>query len=181
MNRVIKGIVWFITAFFVIFVGGGYVLPNEVTVQRQAVISAPPEKIFAIVGDYRRFQEWSPWADIDSATTYKLEGAVSGVGQKMTWASNNPNVGAGSQVITTITENSHIGADLDLGNMGKASSFWDLKPAATGTEATWGFKMKLDGVLDRWMGLLMDRFVGPDYEKGLSRVKALAEKEVASG
>ena len=181
MNRVIKGIIWFITAFFVIFVGGGYILPNEVTVQRQVVINAPPEKIFALVGNYKHFQEWSPWADIDPATTYKLEGADSGVGQKMSWASNNPNVGTGSQVITEVADNSHIGVDLDLGNMGKASSFWDLKPATAGTETTWGFKMKLDGVLDRWMGLLMDRFVGPDYEKGLARVRAIAEKEAASG
>jgi hypothetical protein len=35
--------------------------------------------------------------------------------------------------------------------------------------------------LDRWTGLMMDRFIGPDYEKGLARVKALAEKEAASG
>ena len=181
MNRVIKGIIWFLTAFFVIFVGGGYILPNEVTVQRQTVINAPPEKIFALVGNYRRFQEWSPWADIDPATTYKFDGPESGVGQKMSWASNNPNVGVGSQVITEAVGNSHLGVDLDLGNMGKAFAYWDLQPAATGTSAIWGFKMKLDGVLDRWMGLLMDRFVGPDYDKGLANVKALAEKEAASG
>ena len=181
MNKFIKGIIWLVTAFFVVFVGGGYILPNEVTVERHAVINAPPEKIFALVGNYKRFQEWSPWADIDPATVYKFEGPETGVGQKMSWASNNPNVGTGSQTITEVTDNSHVAVDLDLGNMGKALSFWDLKPATTGTAATWGFKMKLDGVLDRWMGLLMDRFIGPDYEKGLSKVKALAEKEAASG
>jgi uncharacterized protein YndB with AHSA1/START domain len=181
MLKIIKGIVWFLTVFFVIFVGGGYLLPSEVTVQRQVVINAPPEKIFALVSNYKRFQEWSPWADIDLATTYKLEGPETGVGQKMSWASDNPNVGAGSQVITEVADNSHVAMDLDLGDMGKASSFWNLKPAAAGTETTWGFKMKLDGVLDRWTGLMMDRFIGPDYEKGLARVKALAEKEAASG
>jgi uncharacterized protein YndB with AHSA1/START domain len=181
MNRIIKGIVWFLTGLFVVIVGGGYLLPNEVTVQRQVVINAPPEKVFALVGNYKRFQEWSPWADIDPATTYKFEGPETGVGQKMSWASNNPNVGAGSQVITEVAENSHVAVDLDLGSMGKASSFWDLKPATAGTETTWGFKMKLDGVLNRWMGLAMDRFIGPDYEKGLARVKAIAEKEAASG
>jgi uncharacterized protein YndB with AHSA1/START domain len=181
LNKVIKGIIWFIAAFFVVFVGGGYILPNEVTVQRQATINAPPETVYALVANYRRFQEWSPWADIDSATTYTFDGPESGVGQKMTWASNNPNVGTGSQVITEATDNTHLGVDLDLGQMGKAAAFWDLKPSTAGTDATWGFRMKLDGVLDRWMGLLMNRFVGPDYEKGLLRVKAVAEKEAASG
>ncbi len=181
MKKVIKGIIWSITAFFVVFVGGGYILPNEVNVQRQATISAPPDKVYALVANYRRFQEWSPWAELDPATTYRFEGPEAGVGQKMSWASNNPNVGTGSQTITEATENSHLGVDLDLGQMGKATSYWDLKPGTGGTVATWGFKMKLDGVLDRWMGLLMDRFVGPDYEKGLLRVKAVAEKAATSG
>jgi uncharacterized protein YndB with AHSA1/START domain len=179
--RVIKGIIWFLTAFFVVFVGGGYILPNEVTVERHAVINAPSGKVFALVGSYKRFQEWSPWAELDPATTYKFEGAQSGVGEKMSWASNNPNVGAGSQVITEYVPQDHVASDLDFGAMGKSVAYWNLKPEGAGTSATWGFKMKLDGVLDRWMGLLMDRFVGSDYDKGLAKVKALAEKEAASG
>jgi uncharacterized protein YndB with AHSA1/START domain len=179
--RVIKGIIWFLTAFFVVFVGGGYILPNEVTVERHVVINAPPGTVFALVSSYKRFQEWSPWAELDPKTTYKFEGPESGVGEKMSWASNNPNVGAGSQVITEYVPLSHVASDLDFGAMGKSLAYWDLKPEGTGTSATWGFKMKLDGVLDRWMGLMMDRFVGPDYDRGLAKVKALAEKEAASG
>jgi hypothetical protein len=41
--------------------------------------------------------------------------------------------------------------------------------------------MKLDGMMDRWFGLLMERFVGPDYDKGLAKLKALAEKEAVGG
>ena len=99
----------------------------------------------------------------------------------MSWASNDPNVGAGSQTITEHVPNSRVAVDLDFGAMGKSQAYWDLKPEGTGTSATWGFKMKLDGMMDRWFGLLMDRFIGPDYEKGLAKVKALAEKEAAGG
>ncbi len=74
-----------------------------------------------------------------------------------------------------------VAVDLDFGAMGKSQSFWDLKPEGTGTSATWGFKMKLDGMMDRWFGLLMERFIGPDYDKGLAKLKALAEKEAAGG
>jgi hypothetical protein len=35
--------------------------------------------------------------------------------------------------------------------------------------------------MDRWFGLLMDRFIGPDYDKGLAKLKALAEMEAAGG
>jgi uncharacterized protein YndB with AHSA1/START domain len=181
MRKLLKAIVWILVLLVVIFVGGGYLLPNEVTLQRQTVINVPPEKVFALVDGYKRFNEWSPWADLDPKTEYRFEGPDSGVGAKMSWSSNDPNVGVGSQTITENVQNSHVSVDLDFGAMGKSQSYWDLKPEGAGTSATWGFKMKLDGMMDRWFGLLMERFIGPDYEKGLANLKALAEKEALGG
>ena len=181
MKKVLKAIVWILAALVVIFVGGGYLLPNEVSLQRQTVINAPPDKVFALVSGYKRFNEWSPWAELDPKAVYSFEGPESGVGAKMKWASNDQNVGAGSQTITEHVPNSHVAVDLDFGAMGKSQAYWDLKPEGSGTSATCGFKMKLDGMMDRWFGLLMERFIGPDYEKGLAKLKALAEKEAASG
>jgi uncharacterized protein YndB with AHSA1/START domain len=178
MKTFLKAIVGAVTALFVVVVGGSYLLPDHVTVQRQVLIQAPPAKVFALISSYKRFPEWSPWADIDPELRYTYTGPDSGVGQQMAWASNNPNVGSGTQTITEFVADSHLGVDLDLGAMGKAKAFWDLKPVAEGTLATWGFNMGLNSVLDRWTGLLMDRFVGPDYEKGLNRVKALAERKI---
>ena len=54
MKKLLKAIVWIFTAMVVILVGGGYLLPNEVIVQRQAVIDASPEKVFALAA-----MEWS--------------------------------------------------------------------------------------------------------------------------
>ena len=181
MKKLLKAIIWILAALVVVFVGGGYLLPNEVRVERQTVINALPENVFALVGGYTRFNEWSPWAELDAKTHYTLEGPESGVGSKMIWASNDPNVGSGSQTITEHVPNSHVAVDLDFGAMGKSKAYWDLRPEGAGTSATWGFRMKLDGMMDRWFGLLMDRFIGPDYEKGLGKVKALAEKEAAGG
>ena len=181
MKKVLKAIVWILAALVVIFVGGGYLLPSEVSLQRQTVINAPPEKVFALVSGYKRFNEWSPWAELDPKAIYTFEGPESGVGAKMSWASNDPNVGAGSQTITEDVPNSRVTIDLDFGAMGKSQSYWDLKPEGAGTSATWGFKMQLDGIMDRWFGLLMERFIGPDYEKGLAKLKALAEKEAMGG
>jgi uncharacterized protein YndB with AHSA1/START domain len=145
------------------------------------VINAPPDKVFALVSGYKRFNEWSPWAELDPQAVYTFEGPELGVGAKMNWASNDPNVGSGSQTITEHVPNSRVAVDLDFGAMGKSQAYWDLKPEGAGTSATWSFKMKLDGMMDRWFGLLMERFIGPDYEKGLAKVKALAEKEAVGG
>ena len=181
MKKLLKAIVWILAVLVVIFVGGGYLLPGEVAMQRQTVINAPPEKVFELVGSYKRFNEWSPWAALDPKAVYTFEGPESGVGAKMSWASNDPNVGAGSQTITEHIPNSRVSVDLDFGAMGKSQAYWDLKPEGAGTSATWGFKMKLEGMMDRWFGLLMERFIGPDYEKGLAKLRALAENEAVGG
>ena len=56
--------------------------------------------------------------------------------------------------------------------------FWG-RPAA-GTDVIWSFRSSLGNPLERWMGLLYDKWIGPDYEKGLIKLKALVEKEAAS-
>lgn len=181
MRKLLKGLVWVLAALVVVVVGGAYLLPGEVTLQRQAVINAPPEKVFALVASFKRFNEWSPWAELDPNTAYKYEGPEFGVGHKMSWASNDPNVGAGTQVVTEYTPSSRVAIDLDFGAMGKSASSWDIKPEGTGTSASWNFNMKLDGLMDRWLGLLIGYYVGADYDKGLAKLKALAEKEPAAG
>ena len=82
----------------------------------------------------------------------------------------------GSQTITEYDPPKHLAAELDFGPMGKSLATWDLEPSGAGTKATWGFKSKLDGVAARWFGLMFDRWIGADYEKGLAKLKAVAEK-----
>ena len=176
MKTLIKAIAALLAVFVVVLAAGAYLIPEVAVVQRQTVIAAPPEKVFAIVGNMRRFNEWSPWADLDPATTYRFEGPETGVGQIMLWESTNPQVGRGKQTVTGYAANSKIETDIDFGSMGKAQSSLVLVPATGGTAVTWGFKATATGVLDRWMSLLFDRWVGADYDKGLAKLKALAEK-----
>ena len=44
-----------------------------------------------------------------------------------------------------------------------------------GTRLTWSFDANLDSMVGRYMGLMMDKWVGSDYEGGLARLKELAE------
>lgn len=180
VRKFAKWLIGAIVAAIVVVVMVGYMLPGEAVVQRQVIINAPPEKVFAIVGNMKRFSEWSPWADLDPATQYVFEGSESGAGQVMRWQSNNPNVGTGAQTVVDFVENRRVATELDFGPMGKAVASLELSPVDSGTGVTWGFKSQLNGLVERWMGLLFDRWIGADYEKGLAKLKALAEKE-ASG
>lgn len=176
MNSVIKAIVFFIVGLTVIFYGGAYLLPGEARVERAIEIGAPPEKVFAIVGDLRRMPEWSPWVKADPKVAFTFEGPEQGVGQTMRWASNNPMVGSGSEKVTDLAANERIVTEIDYGEFGTASSTINIAPAGSGTRVTRSFTSTLPGVVDRWAGLMIDRTLGAEYERGLENLKALAER-----
>ncbi|MDH3481246.1 MAG: SRPBCC family protein [Gammaproteobacteria bacterium] len=44
-----------------------------------------------------------------------------------------------------------------------------------GTRLTWAFDANFDNMPGHYMGLMVDKWVGSDYERGLERFKALAE------
>ncbi len=99
-----------------------------------------------------------------------------GVGNKLTWASEHPQVGNGTQEITASVENERVETALDFGSMGTADAFFSLKANGDVTDVTWGFTTDMgSNPVSRWMGLMMDKWVGGDYETGLNRLKALVE------
>jgi uncharacterized protein YndB with AHSA1/START domain len=175
MLTVLKWLFYLIAAIALIIVGGSFLLPAQAVVTRSTEIAAPPDRVFAIVGDLRRFHEFSPWADRDPNIKYTFEGPESGVGQRMNWTSENKDVGSGSQTITKYEPPNFVETQLDFGIRGRPVASFDLVPSTTGTQVTWSFKTDLEGIPAKWFGLLFDRWVGADYEIGLAKLKAVAE------
>jgi uncharacterized protein YndB with AHSA1/START domain len=177
MKKIIKSIVLLLVVAVAVVVGGAYVIPPVAHVERAIAINAPPEKIFPIVSDMRRFNEWSPWYAIDPAADYRFEGPEQGVGQKMVWSSAKPEVGKGSQTIVELEVDRKIVTEIDFATMGKARSVLSLAPIDTGTSVVWTFETPADGIMERWASLMFDSWIGADYVKGLSLLKQLAESE----
>ncbi len=175
MKSVIKAIVLFLIALTVIFYGGAMILSPEARVERAMMMKASPDRIYATVGHLRHFNSWSPWAELDPKAVYTFEGPEEGVGQKMRWTSNDPAVGNGSQTVIEAEPNSRVVMEVDFGEMGKSLSTLTLTPAEGGTLVTWRFSAELTTVFDRWMGPFFDKWIGADYEKGLTKLKALSE------
>ena len=173
----LRWLVRIVLAVVVIVVGGAYLMPQNVHVGRSTEIAAPPAKIFAIINNHKRFNEWSPWAELDPKTQYTYSGPATGVGSKMAWSSTNSSVGSGSQEIVESIADKSVVVKLDLGDMGKADAALTLEPAGAGTKVTWGVEIDVGmNPIGRWTGLMLDRWIGADYEKGLGRLKSLAEK-----
>ena len=151
-------------------------LPREVTVTRSIRVDAPPEEVFPHIDSLQQAQQWSPWSGIDPEMTVSFSGPESGVGNRMEWTSADPRVGSGSQEITGSVLNERVETALDFGDMGLATAWLDLAAATGGTDVTWGLRADMGlNPVGRYMGLMMDRWVGADYERGLERLKEIVE------
>ncbi|WP_170113363.1 SRPBCC family protein [Ahniella affigens] len=173
--KLLKFLVIGLLGLAVVVVAGSFLLASSVSMERSIVIDRPASVVYPLVSDYRRFNEWSPWAELDPATTYELSSPTNAVGSKFAWSSNDPSVGKGSQTITALTPNQRVETALDFGDQGQANSYVQLSAEGAGTKVNWGFKSDLHGIVERWFGLLIPSMVAPDYEKGLAKLKQVAE------
>ena len=156
--------------------GVAFALPQQITVARSTTINAPEPDVFKYVNSFKRFNEWSPWAARDPETKYVFSGTEQGEGARMEWSSTNPDVGEGSQEIIESRTNSYVEVALDFGQMGKAVASYQLLPSGAGTRVVWAFNTDVgNNPLQRWMGLMFDRWIGKDYEEGLERLKQVVE------
>lgn len=153
-----------------------FLLPGRAEVSRSIMIDAPAAKIFPYVNSMQETEKWSPWLARDPETKLAYSGPEAGVGNMLSWSSEHPQVGSGTQEITESIENQSVRTALDFGDMGQASASFILRPNGDQTEVTWGFHSNLGlNPMMRWMGLMMDDWVGGDYERGLGNLKALVE------
>ena len=158
----------------------GLFLPSSARVERSIVIERTPALIFPVVNSFERFNEWSPWHDIDPDATYTYSGPSSGVGASMSWKGNDA-VGTGVQTITASEPDRRIALDLQFGEMDASKVEMLLALEGGGTRVTWTLESNFGyDLAGRYFGLLLDKFVGADYEKGLAQLKKLVESTSAA-
>ena len=176
--RLIKRLLLTIALFIIVLAVGSFFLPQKQQVERTVEISAPANVIYPHLANPQLFVKWSPWSSIDPNMKTEFTGAESGEGAGMSWQSAQPSVGTGSWLITKAVENESLDVNMDFAGQGTATSFFTLKPSGSNTAVTWGFETNagMNPVM-RWMGLMMDKMVGSEYEKGLLKLKGIVEKQ----
>ncbi len=156
---------------------GGYFLPREPEVTRSIDIALPRAAVFPLVADLRHLAEWSPWlaGDPDVAITYT--GPLDGVGQRVTWESKVPAVGTGAETIKAIAPDQSVAMRVTRGGEPETEAWFRLdEKGAAATTVVWGYRKDLGfNPVNRYRGLAIDGIVGPDYARGLARLKAFAE------
>jgi hypothetical protein len=172
--RLLRRLLTIVVVIALLLTAGAYLLPREVTVTRTATIAAPADKIFPLINSLRAASVWSPWVAKDPAMTITYDGPAEGVGAHMAWTSAV--VGDGTQEIAASTPGHDVTSTLTFGNMTPSTATFSLTPDGTSTTVAWTLKADMGmNPMGRWIGLMMDRFVGPDFEHGLSSLKSMAE------
>lgn len=152
--------------------------PDTFRVERKAVVRAPPEQVYAMIEDFRRWGEWSPWEKLDPAMTRTHGGAAKGRGATYAWKGND-DVGEGRMEITETTPPGRIVIKLDFIDPFESSNVttFALAPVAGGTEVTWTMEGPMPYVsklMDTVVG--MDRMIGKDFERGLANMQGAAAR-----
>ncbi|MEM9428976.1 MAG: SRPBCC family protein [Pseudomonadota bacterium] len=156
---------------------GSFLISSDVRVERSIVIEAEPEAVFAHLDSLQAFHAWSPWAARDPEMVTEFSGPDTGVGNRMAWSSDDPQLGSGTQEIVDITPGERVETSVEFDGMG-STAIWSVAGAGTGTEVSWIFQTDMGmNPIGRYLGLMMDRWIGPDYEEGLANLKSLVEAE----
>jgi hypothetical protein len=152
------------------------VMASTYTVERTQHIDAPPEAVHERLVDLRRWETWSPWEELDDDLQRSYGGPPSGVGAWYEWEGNRK-AGKGRMEIID-ADASTVRLDLQFLKPFKSHSntVFELQPEGAGTRVTWSM-VGPHTAITRIMGLFlpMDKMIGPDFEKGLVRLRAAAE------
>lgn len=151
--------------------------PDEIRVQRQAHIKAPADRIFALINDFQRWRDWSPYEAKDPNMTRDLSGPTAGKGAVYAW-NGNKEVGQGRMEILDSTAPGKVTIQLTflkpMENQGLAE--FTLAPAGDGTDIVWTMTMPAP-LISKVMGIFcdLDKMIGKDFEVGLANLKANVE------
>ncbi|MDZ7929061.1 MAG: SRPBCC family protein [Rhodococcus sp. (in: high G+C Gram-positive bacteria)] len=152
--------------------------PAPVLVERSAVVRADAATVHALIDDFHQWVKWSPYEGVDPDLKRTYTGPDAGVGASYAW-SGNRKAGAGTMTITESIPERRIVLDLAFTKPFKNRNVtaFLLEPVADGTRVTWrmsGKQNKLFALIGKVFS--MDKFVGPDFEKGLRQLATVAEK-----
>jgi effector-binding domain-containing protein len=172
--KILKRILLALAILLVIICAIGFMFPSKFRVERSAVINKPVAEVFAFANNMKNFNSWSPWFEKDTAALYTYEGPESGVGATQKWESKVDDVGNGSMKIVEVIQDKSIREELRFMEEGVAYAEYQFEALGDSTRMTWSLEADAGmNPLRRIMGKFMDKFVGPDFDRGMSKLNSL--------
>lgn len=128
----------------------------------------------------KTMDQWSPWSDLDPGMKKYWTETTGQPGEKVCWNSKNKDAGKGCQEWEKVDE---TGKRIDTKIKfltpyeSEENAYVKVVPEGNGSKATWEFTSQIPYPFTLMMLFMnMEDAIGKDYQKGLSRLKALSEK-----
>ncbi|MBL8003365.1 MAG: SRPBCC family protein [Flavobacteriales bacterium] len=176
--RALKTILIILLALLAIIVVLGLTGTKHFRIERSVNIKAPAETVYPQLSSLRNQHAWSPWMEKDPKASITFEGTDGTVGSAMSW-SGNDSVGSGRQEITELVPNKSVRSALHFITPWEAhnTAALDMEVAGDSARVTWSLEGD-NNFMMRVMGHFMDMdgMLGPEFEKGLAKLKATTEE-----
>ena len=153
--------------------------PNTFSIKRRIAIKAKPEAIYPLLADFHGngWGKWSPWEEMDPELKRTFSGSHDGVGAIYEWEGNKK-VGAGRMEIQHADAPMSVDIRLDFLRPMKVTNATEFRIIDEGDESmvSWCMHGPVSFVAKIFhLFMNMDKIVGADFERGLTKLKALAE------
>jgi len=131
----------YIFFFFLALIIGASVyvatLDGSYNISVSRAMKAPAEVIFKNVNNYKNWELWNPWQELDKTTVTSYPEQTSGIGASFTWTGIG---GLGSVKTISTTPNQAIIQEIDLRKERKSEMYWELLKFNDSTKVTWGIR-----------------------------------------
>lgn len=175
LKKLAIAFVLLVVLFFVV----GFALPKDYEFTRKITVQAPPERVHELVGELKRWDDWTPWKKVDPTVAVTFGPTTTGVGASQTWTGKD---GGGRLVFSECDPRTGIVYDMafiDDGQELPSKGWVKYTPSGAATEVEWGMRGTMDmpvigGYFAAMMGSMM---AGPMFEQGLADLKAKLESK----
>ncbi|WP_137937512.1 SRPBCC family protein [Chitinivorax sp. B] len=171
----LKTMLLMLIGMIVLLLLGSMLIPSQYHVQRSLEINAPAERVFSLLNAPKEWKHWTVWNQRDPAMLITYTGPESGVGAKWAWISRTE--GNGEMTFTQSEPSKLVAYELVFPDFGSSSKGQlKLERTGTGTKVIWTNDGDVgSNPLMRYLVLVMDSLIGPDFEQGLTNLKKRAE------
>jgi hypothetical protein len=176
LMKIIRNILTGLVIIFALLIITALFLPSERHTEASVLVKAPAAVVYGQVDNFINWRKWSPWAVRDSQMVSTYEGPVSGIGAITRWDSPNKQNGYGSMEIKDADPYKVLKIELRIMDHEPSLSPWSFEETPEGTKVTWGLDQQNMKLLERYIGLFMQKMMDPYFTQGLDSLKAVSER-----
>lgn len=180
MMKVIKYLLIVIVSLIAVLLAFAAFLPSEFDIKRSVEINKPAYIVYDRIAKFSNWADWASWREYDLDAKYTFGGVDGEIGSTMHW--DGDTVGVGEMKMVKLEEFKLIEAELRFIKPMemKSTNYFILEEKDGKTQLTMGDRGTLSYPMGKLFAFFMnlDKRMGPDFQKGIDKIKKLVESGI---